>query len=598
MKKVFFVGLSVLVALSLVFTACKQTTDPEPVAEVSSFRVDTQIAEGGVLLTWEPVVNALTYEVWRQQVTPRLGKAVLLKELDRSAETGWADVKGRTNELKPNVDYRYTIIAKSNSSPSVSEEPKSVVRGVRFSDAQLPETISLSPVTGLILQRLSSAYDDSDNKFGSGNVVAAWDADDNPLVQYEVYINDSIKKTTFATATLLTGSEDTYVVVRKVLGDSTYYAPSEAAGKYIALTGSSDIGLSVTREDKDVFISFQTSDVFPLSEYELSRMKLSPVAESWTPVPLSSARLVGDNYELYDTLPANAENNSIWLYQITAKHGSYVDYAVTEIIPVRKIGDPALTFVYYRVYVGSNTNNDHLAPIIHATYNTEPEAEYALFLKQVSGSNGVDDGIKRDWKPVTPDSAVTSVSATTVKITLPEARTQYYLKVVATGTGSKLGYQSAESVIDEDYSGPPAGPIQFRDSITVGSESAALFYEIKDEGSDGTYTFLEDSTGTGGTVEYTVYYLNLFGLDSSSGYALLRAGEELKIELIPKGSAPIAQSAFATQSLTRNSVTYNRNGTSYTNPEPRYYFRVPPSPTGANTDDTRGYDIRLWVTAK
>lgn len=607
MKKVFFAGLGVLAALSLVFTACGQTTDPELVVEGSSFRVDTRIAEGGVLLTWEPVKDALRYEVWRQQVTPYLGKAVKLADITRNQETGWADVRSRINELKFDVDYQYTIIAISNSStsntspvPNVLVQNTAVSRGVRFTETQLPATISLSPVTGLTLQVLSPAYS------GNGNVVAAWDADDNPLVQYEVYIGAGKNgSTTFANAILIGGDTGTYVSVRKVLGDSTYYAPSAAVSKYIALAGSSSVSLSALRDDKGVAISFDAESgghTLPLSQYELSRMKLVPAGTSWTSIPLTSVRLVDTQYELYDTLPADAENNSIWLYELRVNNpGAFVIYAVTNPLPVGELQDPDLTYVKYEKYVSTDNLNDGLAPIIYATYNTEPEADYTLFIQQASESNGViprnsnyQPIMAYDWQPLTiapEDKKSGGVSSETVMITLPKARTAYNLKVVATGTGSKAGYKSAESVIGGQYNGPS---IQFRDSITVPSTSTpALIYDIN---LTGDCSLIGVDHNSSGDELHTVYSLDVQGLKSTNPSAfLLRANESLVIELIPKGSAP----PVASQTLIWNGTSYTTSNNVLTPVNnPLYYFNVPVKPTTGNYDDNFGYDIRLHVTAQ
>lgn len=608
MKKVFFAGLGILIAFSLMFTACEQVSDPEVIlVSRGGFQISARKAHGGVLLTWEPVADAYSYEIWRQH--SREG-AERIGTLTRNDATRWADVKGLANDLKPGVNYRYTVIAINNPStpvntlPNVIAQNKAAARDVRFSRADLPETISLEPVTGLVLQITRDS-----------KLLAAWNADANPLVKYEVTVNDVYEATTFTNAVLIDSFDlNNSVAVRKVLGEA-YYKPSAPAGEHIALPQGD---FAAVRDGNGVTITFPAinTDTVRLDQYELSRVKLSPVAGTSTPVSLDSIRLVEktipdpddpDNseisvlvYEVYDTLPDDTEYTSIWLYQLVVNRGSAVYYATTTPLATGKIGPVNLVFDYDRRFTLTDTQQDTQVPIIYATYNIETDADYALFLKPVTGSNGVNDGIEREWIPVVPASAdkTTGTFTETVKITLPEARTKYNLKVVGTGKGAKAAYKSAVGIAV--LAGSTTQDIQFRSPITLQSITPpALVYNLGLPGAALAYEKVEDSYTTAPpvTIAFTLYELKVQGLTNSASAAVLRAGEVLKIELSPRGSAPMPASIYASQTLVRAGSNYiNAGGVDTPVSTQSYYFKVPYIAPVAGT--SASYDIRLYVTAK
>jgi len=623
MKKVFFAGLGILAVLSLVFTACGQATEPDP--GPTEFWADARIPEGGggVLLSWEPVINASGYEVWRQQTTPHLEGAILLKEINRTDVTRYADVKGDEigtlnagYKLVPDEDYRYTIIALSNSSTSQSTaingfpneiiQNKAEVRGVRFSKEQLPEKIDLDPVTGLTVQYTR------DEK-----LLVTWDIDKNPLVQYDVIINDVYIQNgpVFGNVALFENGatpikKENTVSVVKVLGKGLYYAPSKPESKSIAIpekAADRNIDLTAVRDNKGVTITFTTIDSFPISQYELARTKVtSSLPANWTTVSLAGATKKYDErshqvwdegsddwidepyyvvvYTLYDNLPGDAEDTSIWLYQLTLKHGNAVYYATTEIIPAGQLKKPELTIEKNDVPPTTpSATIDDIEAIIYITYDTEADANYVLYMKQNTQSNGValpaDGSIKYDWVAVTPTKKETNYSSETLTVTLPEARVEYALKVVATSTGAKKGAESDVTTI------------QFRQPIIAGSSSVGAFSYVLDgphyEASLGTQIL------TGGK-QQTVHWISLPSLEGYSGTTegKLRAGEELKIEIIPNGTG-VAQDPRQDVTLT---TSWHGNQGSPTNLNDRHYYFTIPVADVADPHET--YTVKLWVYAK
>ena len=183
MKKSLLFGVIVLLALGLAFTACEQPLTDYNLNvghdSLSSPSLTVKKYPGGVLLTWEPVINTTGYQVWRQQTSPQQGPAVQLGTVTATGITRYADVKSLVNPLSAGSSYRYTVVAQSNSSTSGATVPNEVVQNsksaqtVSFNATELPDTITLEPVTGLTLKETAA-----------GSLYASWAGDANPLVSY------------------------------------------------------------------------------------------------------------------------------------------------------------------------------------------------------------------------------------------------------------------------------------------------------------------------------------------------------------------------------------------------------------------------------
>ena len=584
MKKAFYVGLGILIALSLTFIACGDSTEPEA-GEGGSFRVDTRIAKGGVLLTWEPVANALSYKIYRQQVSPYLGQALLLGEdITRDQpKLFYADVKGLTNNLQPDVEYHYWIIA-ITSTENVGQSDifgpnEAVVRTVRFSQEELPDpdSITLTPVENLQLRASRNA--------GNNVVVATWDADENPLVHYDVAFNGNYSDTTIDNISSMNITGNVYVAVRKILGDGLYYKPSDGTGAYIAGPAES---LTATRDDKGVTLLFTTQA--KLEQNVLSRKKLAPtVEEEWTKLVVTSARLVtittsvpySYTYELYDTLPTSAEKNSVWLYQLEVNSpGSGVHYAAADALPAGKLKAPVLSYIPNTTYptTGVPQHTDALDAHIYLTYTTEPGASYTVLTKPTTLSNGVDlpENSNIGWVSAPATIVATSATSQTVKITLPEARTEYAFKVRAT----RSEYESAESA---------ETTVQFRDPIIPASASStpALYYDLTMT-TDYVFAVSNEANSTEDEkIHYRLVVPGGLAGNPSLNETFLRAGETLEIEVIAKGGAP-AQPSKQTLVWTGDAPLSSTEG---------FYFTKPVLSSDAITAG-ESYEFRLHVTAK
>jgi hypothetical protein len=506
------------------------------------------------------------------------------------------------------------VIAVSQASTKVNGYPPVIIQNskaektVNFTAENLD--VTLTPVSNLKLE-----------KAPGNNVLATWDAEDNPLVSYEVYLMNDYSPYSqtvdapYCTVELYSGTIAD-VSVRKIFraasGDFAYYSPSEPANETITVFTVSGVTLAAERQD-NALVRIRLTNVpsTGLAQFELSRYKFAASAAetpAWTPISLSTAQYVTTNsndayWDVYDTLPANSEN-ATFVYRLVGKYPGVdqlksVAYSanVNPLFTALSLKTITLTAVKNTTYPPSpSTSIDDLDAYYWLIHDIEADAEYAYYRKQTTGANGVPlpANVKYDWVEITPTDKLTGTTSQTVKVTVPEARTYYELKVVATGTGSKVTYKGVEAAVAPVI--PSAVPgIQFRPSITPSDATVVTEYfdiNLLSSGAIslpwGTRSNSDSSQNTG-----NVYSLNLAGLTGD----FLRQGERLDIELISdKGDVPIM-----VPNVTRTTSWYGQAGDAADLLDiNRYYFVVPIDRSiGGNTSTTPLYTtVRLYVTAR
>ena len=613
MKKLFLAGIGILLTFSLVFLACSEPTEftLNP-GRLPEFRFETRVAEGGVLLSWEPVADAAGYEVWRQQTSNGQLESVRITVSDKS-ETSYADVKCHGNNLAVDVTYKYTVVALSRYPAlaySVYNEYQNSVetgaallssaqsRDVRFRAADLPDSISLNAVSALNL-RLDKNY----------NILASWEADANPLVKYEVSFNNGGNIISHYSKNFDTISSQDNVVdvtVRKIIGDGNFYAPSAAKTESITVFRTndsytaSDLFCAIRNENLNINIIFPVYDGIALENYKLQRIKLNAAGTQaagarWESVSLAGAYISqyqnNGVYKAFDVV----EVNSYYKYRLVVKYPNTDNIHAILIASLDTITNAGeLTAPNVEEVIKNDLYDDYaddtiddLEPFYYFRYNIEHDADYTLYRKQASGQNGaaLPGNIKHDWVKVNihDDDRKTTLTSETIKFTVPDgmARTKFDYKIVATGKGSKTGYRSAETT------GNITG-LQFSPSITpknIPVNTPAEWYEIQQ---DRGVEFIGTRQNQAGTDTYEVFKLELDGLSSVGGIPLLREDEELTVEFIAHNGAPYT----APVKVTRSTTWYGPQGlNAITVPTADYYFAQPIPSDG-------GYYMRLHISAK
>jgi|GEM_PF-4046853 len=575
MKKSLIFGAVVLLSFAIAFTSCDQPTDyglqTENVNSLGAFTLNTRVPAGGggVLLTWSVQKDATSYEVWRQQTSPQLEEAKQLGTVFRGSLTRYVDVKSATNWLQPGVSYNYQIIAKSNSATDATGLPneivqnRSVVRSVRFTDAQLPASINLTPVEGLTLSVTPYL-----------SLLATWTPDANPLIKYKVTYNFGTSSTTYievhntginsATSsvdgnrigTILTGvGESTQVKVEKILGDGTFYGSPAAVFSTLSIPQFANVtttnanftttrdSLSIVRVQLPVIATATPS----LADYELYRTRIAlsgETAQDWTLIDVSSAQLISTSqYEFYDQLPGATVAGDAFRYRLIIKypesglvhsliHNTVSYYFPTGVGALRALNGSA---TINATYPDSPSNIiDDLARLIYIKYDVESDATYTLYRKQMTLTNGVTlpTPVQFDWVavPETEITRTTGINSETLRVTIPEARVAYNYRVEAIGTGPKAGYQRAIWQTGDTV----ATSVRLRNSITpTGIGTASDWYNLAAAGYSQVglqYQTVGDQAAARDPVRI-LYNLNLAGLTGAGSLPLLRADERIGVQL-------------------------------------------------------------------
>jgi len=117
--------IAIVAIIGFSFAACNNGDDDDEVAVVggvqevsllgiSNPNVTEKLIVGGVMLSWSPVIGASGYEVWRngggQLAAQKLAEHNSLSP-NYNGMYEYFDIVNFTNELKPNTQYTYTVIA-------------------------------------------------------------------------------------------------------------------------------------------------------------------------------------------------------------------------------------------------------------------------------------------------------------------------------------------------------------------------------------------------------------------------------------------------------------------------------------------------------
>jgi hypothetical protein len=204
MKKALLLGGAALMAFALVFSACKDaydlTTTATETETVPSLGGPGNLKavndhEGVIALSWNPVFDAASYEVWRET-----GDAPAAKLGDVSAGSGqpslfadkslrYYDIAGTDNLLVAGTEYTYTVVAKSATSTSVPRAIEVVQNGTSRTSVTpdkipAPEGYTVPAVTGIAFAAVT-------NSNGQKVVRISWDLIPNPAVTYKVKFRGS-----------------------------------------------------------------------------------------------------------------------------------------------------------------------------------------------------------------------------------------------------------------------------------------------------------------------------------------------------------------------------------------------------------------------
>ncbi|MDR2633721.1 MAG: fibronectin type III domain-containing protein [Treponema sp.] len=362
MRKSLLAGGASLLALFLMFSACDDkgydVTETETVPSLSGPGNLTAVNahEGVITLTWDPVYDAETYEVWRKTGDePAVQVSGSSNPLFNDGSIRFYDIISTTNVLKASTDYTYTVVAVSSRSTSVPRGVDVVQNGtssVTIPAAEVTKIPAQSAYTVAKVAGLTVAKVTLPN--GNQRVQVSWTKDANPGVWYRGTFNSS----PFQTADLNLSPDGTKVVYNyngTVSGEqkaqvTAYYATSyyntggpveSAAYRGIisnftatpielytngALNGSYDVSLYWTQTAKPDGLSYEL--------YRHEGVGASTDALGWEAVTGVTIPTTGEAGLIQVTLSGDKvpAYRQAWTYKLVAKvGGAEVDSALVNL---------------------------------------------------------------------------------------------------------------------------------------------------------------------------------------------------------------------------------------------------------------------------
>jgi hypothetical protein len=388
--------------------------------------------------------------------------------------------------------------------------------------------------------------------------------------------------------------------VVKVLGDNG----SPAADAFLRISKYSDAvslttGFSASRDSNtSVKIEMPIVAGAALTQYEVSRAKTGmngQIVQDWNTVVISAVQKITDTWgspiTVWRFYSTNADADSDWVYRLIVKYPDNssiygLSYTTVSALPAGTLRSLNLQWVPNSTYPATpNSDYDDLEAIGYLRYDIEADVDYTLYRKQTTGANGVTlpTGTAHDWELVSVATAdkATGADSESVKVTLPQARTRYSFKVVATGRGSKAGYTGIEDTVNANLLNSiiPSG---------FGGSTALLSYDLS---SGVGYTYVGAKYNTTGAQIGRLYRLNVNGLSGITSN-LLRSGESLVVEYRNAGDVNSVYSTLGTPFTKPVAAVYGPTDTTSAGASD-YYFVLP-----YNSTAPVNYEVRLVVNAK
>jgi hypothetical protein len=351
MKKTLLrISLLGFVAAALLLTSCESPASLD-VSEVSYARIGSveniQVTgyTGVNLITWDPVVDAEDYSIYRKE-KPAGKDWGEYNSLNVSVkDIKYADIISDSNVLKDDSEYTYKVVANAasrlNTVGSNYGEASYEIDPEKF-----PATAPQFPARGTALPvTVSAAAITVDNVFGMATLT--WTSSNaSPAITYRLEKSGSSSwtpiSTTVAEANL---SGDGYIDARisAYFASGTYYSVSgavyvEPVAYDVQHLDSISANLdSATRSGETNQVIITYTKVKEATAYVLQKAKTNSVGAvlSWVDVDTAAVDL-GDSFYVTDTIDADA-----WRYRLFVRTANGISNADTA--TVAKVTDPAVT---------------------------------------------------------------------------------------------------------------------------------------------------------------------------------------------------------------------------------------------------------------
>jgi hypothetical protein len=437
-----------------------------------------------VYLTWEPVIDAHGYEIYRQDLSVPSSNPVYLNTVE-GTDTAYADVVSASNQIKSWSDtvetaneYRYTIVALSEKSTAgrsaldVLQNGKSEVTVRPY----IPEAAAALTVAPISAVTILEPYTTDDNE---SEVVATWVSNNlNPGIKYDVewvFFETDGNRSTGKKGNLsgwvksypipFSGNGTLTVNVSARFGDGTYYTTSivqtkASAPTFFDVSGGSLPTVSppnVTRTDSSdqVVVSFNAIyGVDDIAKYKLEKAEFigndatNIRLGDWTDVPLTPAVPIGTGtgtgtwgWEITNTIATN--KSFVYRLKVTAEGQTLVSQpsSNTGLVGVSVTG---LAVTQYQTGAAS------YVAAIEWDRPVETGVTYEVWRAKAESSDGI------TWINAEPYTKIAGITPTQTgnKLRVTNAtllyRQEYIYRVVA--IKNNIRRQSTKSLITGVYS--------------------------------------------------------------------------------------------------------------------------------------------------
>jgi hypothetical protein len=438
--------------------------------------------KGGVILTWDPNINAQEYEVWRAEwavvapaTTATRGPFVSLKK--NVGGTYYQDIISDGNQLKNDTKYTYKVVAVSSHSTARTvndilqngETDLEVTTAADQFPAKGDATLVTAPaavtVTVDSLGVLKATWPVSANPFVSYKVARAINAstftEDGSYTPYGSYTyNEITGKGTARIAVTAQIAGGYYASPEAVIGTADYdiaALPAEPSTPSIGSFSADRISLSGSYTEQVII----TYTEVPGYTYELKKIVLtdttvvaisSPVSSIpealWVDGPAATLTTVSGARTMVatDTVPLD----QAVIYRLIAKNGNQSSSAVYKKIDVQGLettillGFSSPSVIPVIPSTPAITTLDYTQYKLRFEFIGEPGASYTFYRQLTADGYGNTIGIQ-PWKEISGAVKAGADNKVVYVYTVPYERAQYSYTVVGTKDG-KIANITASAV--------------------------------------------------------------------------------------------------------------------------------------------------------
>jgi hypothetical protein len=462
-KTLLRISLSSFVAAALLLASCEQPTSSDlsyaKIGSVENVKVTGYL--GVNLVTWDPVVDAESYSVYRKE-KPADKDWGAYKSLTTNASIFYLDTISDSNVLKDTSEYTYKVVANAqNHLETVGSNygEKSYKTNTTDFPAATPQFPARDTPLGITITDPQIKVDNT-----LGIATLTWTVDtDNPAISYRLlpssgWTSKSSDKKVVTTKDI---NGEGYVGVQIIasFNNSNYYSastpkkvdPVEYNVQHLDSITASLNSATRTGNTNQVIINY--TKVKEATTYILQKAKTNSVNAllSWTDVATTDAVDLGTSFTVTDTIDADA-----YQYRLFVRTANGISIASTEDVSAVTATVSGSISASRQLKTADAPTSDDLDDskyeIDFSISNATEGASYQLQYRKIGTSNQTKTSDPNEIGEWTSGDSVTATGVDlTSKVfhiyfTPPAQRQGYEYKIVGTKEGETALQQSITSI--------------------------------------------------------------------------------------------------------------------------------------------------------